>query len=70
MKTQAKIERELVKVRDLLKQCRDSGSDEDMLYGAQQALGWVLGQLQSPSKLAELIEDTAEVLDEMIEMQK
>ena len=65
-KTKAEIEVELVKVRGLLARLRARADvDEDdtsMLYGAQQALIWMLGRGGSPSDLQDLIEDLAEVL--------
>jgi hypothetical protein len=57
MKAKAAIEEELRKVRELLKQLRDENCDDDMLYGAQQALGWALGEAQSPSRLEKIIQN-------------
>ena len=56
MKNEIDIRRELREVRRLLAKARaearvDDDADIDMLYGAQQALGWVLEELGSPSDL-------------------
>lgn len=57
MRTKNEIERELRAVRKRLSEIRAAGSeDTDTLYGAQQALGWVLGELSSPTQLELLIE--------------
>jgi hypothetical protein len=48
----------------LLKQARDRGEYHAMLYGAQQALGWVLDQLQSPTELEKTIREVAKELDD------
>lgn len=60
MKTELDVRRELKEVRSLLEGARRSGrEDADMLYGAQQALGWVLDQLRSPSDMEKCILDVA-----------
>lgn len=64
MRTETEIEKELREVRRLLKTCRDGGDDEDMLYGAQQALGWVIEKLQSPSEFEVTIKHIAEWLEQ------
>ena len=59
MKTEAEIRQELQEVRKRLAKIRAVGSDDtETLYGAQQALGWVLGELGSPSDLERIIEQT------------
>jgi hypothetical protein len=66
MKTETEIEQELLEVRRLLAKRRDAGSeDTDMLYGAQQALGWVIEKLKSPSKLETTIERVADWLEQL-----
>lgn len=63
MRTLDEIEKELLEVRALLKKRRDDGSeDTDMLYGAQQALGWVIEKLRSPSEVEKAIERVAAAL--------
>jgi hypothetical protein len=56
MKTELEVRRELRAVRAMLKAKRDAGSeDTETLYSAQQALGWVLGELRSPTELESAI---------------
>lgn len=60
MKTKTEIEIETLKVRAMLEAARSRGDeDTDMLYGAQQALGWVLGELRSPTDLEDFVRTTA-----------
>lgn len=61
MKTRIEIERELTKVRRALKRHREAGleDDTDMLYGAQQALGWIVEGKQPMSRLQKTIEHIA-----------
>lgn len=53
MKTEKQIRAELALVRAAFKRDRDQGEENLVLYGAQQALGWVLGDLMAPSDLDE-----------------
>jgi hypothetical protein len=62
MTTEIEIVRELKRVRELLAAYRANGDNEDMLYGAQQALVWVLGRGISPSELEQAIQEIAEDL--------
>jgi len=63
MKTEAEIKKELRKVRALLAKKRKAGVDDvDILYGAQQALGWIVENLGSPSGLDRTIDRLAEDL--------
>ena len=57
MKTESEIRLELNEVRQLLSKLRANGlhDDIDMLYGAQQALGWILGELEPPSEMEKMI---------------
>jgi hypothetical protein len=64
MKSELEVQRELHSIRALLKPARDRGEYHAMLYGAQQALGWVLDQLQSPTELEKTIREVAKELDD------
>jgi hypothetical protein len=56
VKTEQQVRTELVRVREVLKRARDEdGEEEAVLYGAQQALGWVLGELRAPSQLEAIL---------------
>lgn len=56
MKTKAEVEQQLREVRAILEADRARGSkDTDMMYGAQQALGWVLGELKAPAEMEKFI---------------
>jgi hypothetical protein len=63
MRQELEVAKELKRVRDLLKEYRANKWDEDMLYGAQQALVWVMEQGISPSELEETIQFVAEYLE-------
>ena len=61
MRTEAEIREELSEVRRLRREAIEA-CDEDssaVLYSAQQALGWVLGELKSPSDLGMLLREVA-----------
>lgn len=64
MKTKNDVIVELIKVRGQLAKLRnDSGEDEtSMLYGAQQALVWMVNEGMSPSELHDVIHDLSEDL--------
>jgi hypothetical protein len=64
MKPRSELEIELVLVRGMLARLRqESGEDgTGILYGAQQALVWILEDKMSPSKLQDLIEEVADEL--------
>lgn len=63
MKTELEIRRELRAVRAMLEAKRVAGSeDTDTLYGAQQALGWMLGELRSPTELEAAVHAAAATL--------
>ena len=68
MKTQREIVSELRSVRTALASIRDEGSNTlmfgDMMYGAQQALVWMLDEGRSPSSLQCLIDELSETLDD------
>jgi hypothetical protein len=65
MKTADEIEFELSRVRQLLRLHRASGDEDNgMLYGAQQALGWIIEGLQSPSMLENTIAEVAQLLEQ------
>ena len=66
MKSRNDIIVELVKVRGQLAKLRNDSEDDntDMLYGAQQALVWMLEDGMSPSSLHDLIQDLAEEFDD------
>lgn len=64
MKTELDIARELKRVREQLAQWRANGWDDDLLYGAQQALIWMLGRGTPPSELEAVIMALAKELDE------
>ena len=61
-KSMSDVTIELVKVRELLATLRkESGEDNtEMLYGAQQALAWMLNEGDPPSRLWAIIEEIAE----------
>ena len=52
-------------VRKLLAECRVRGEDEDMLYGAQQALLWMLQRGISPTELEATIVAVAAELEDL-----
>lgn len=58
MQTALAVRRELDEVRARLARAREQHDDKaiDILWGAQQALGWVLGELHAMSTLADIIE--------------
>jgi hypothetical protein len=60
--TELEVARELKSVRRLLAEYRANGENDEMLYGAQQALVWVLGRGLSPSRLEEVIHEVAKEL--------
>jgi hypothetical protein len=62
MMRELEIARELKRVRTLLRQRRATDGETDILYGAQQALSWVLERGVSPSELVAVIEKLAEEL--------
>ena len=68
MRSRAEITVELVKVRAILAKLRsDDHGDEDstdMMYGAQQALAWLVEKAMSPSDLHDVISDLAEGLEQ------
>jgi hypothetical protein len=66
MRSRAEITVELVKVRAILAKLRsDDGEDStDMMYGAQQALAWLVEKAMSPSDLHDVISDLAEELEQ------
>jgi hypothetical protein len=59
VKTELEVRRELREVRKLLKALRAEGEDVDMMYGAQQALIWLLGDGKKPSELEKMIHELA-----------
>lgn len=60
MKTELEMRRELKSVRSLLAENRRNGIDIDILYGAQQALAWIIEEARSPSELESVIRQIAE----------
>jgi hypothetical protein len=63
MRTEQEIRQELKAVRDHLEKYRANECDDtEMLYGAQQALGWVLNELRAPSEVEDIIHSAAKVL--------
>jgi hypothetical protein len=58
--TKAEIARELRNVRALLRTKRANGEDISGLYGAQQALAWVVEGKMAPSKAEAMIDRIAE----------
>jgi hypothetical protein len=63
MKTELEIREELARMRILLQQARDRGDDTDILHGAQQALGWTLDELQSPTEFEATIRELQEATE-------
>jgi hypothetical protein len=63
MKTEVEIREELARIRILFQQARDQGDDTNILYGAQQALGWTLDELQSPTELEATIRELQEATE-------
>jgi len=60
MRTEEQVVHELQRVRARLRKARKKDADIDMLYSAQQALGWVLGTLRAPATLEDFIQKAAE----------
>ena len=60
VRAELEIARELKRVRKLLVEIRENGDDQKLMYGAQQALVWVLKQGISPSELDATISSVAE----------
>jgi hypothetical protein len=63
MKTEVEVRCELARVRHLLQQARDRGDEHGELYSAQQALGWVLDELQAPSDLEATIREVGAIIE-------
>ena len=68
VRTELEVARELKRVRKILADIRaDNGeagdADENIMYGAQQALVWMLRQGMSPIQLDAVILKLAEDLD-------
>lgn len=63
MRHELEIARELKKVRQLLQEYRANEWDDNMLYGAQQALVWVLKRGDSPSRLEATIDYVAAYME-------
>lgn len=59
-RTELEVARELKSVRKMLAKWRKAGEDEDLLYGAQQALLWVLKRGMSPTELEGAIQELAQ----------
>lgn len=55
MKTEAEAVAELAAIRKRLERDRSLNRNNELLYGAQQALGWMLNELGSPSELDDFI---------------
>jgi NAD-dependent SIR2 family protein deacetylase len=64
MRRELEIHQELKRVRKLLAQYRVNDWDDSLLYGAQQALVWMLEQGVSPSELEKTILEVAKDLEE------
>ena len=63
MRTEQEIRQELKAARDHLEKYQANECDDtEMLYGAQQALGWVLSKAKAPSEVEEIIQSAAKVL--------
>lgn len=65
MKQELEIARELKKVRVLLGELRANGENTSLMYGAQQALVWMMGQGMPPTELCGLIQRVAKALEEV-----
>ena len=63
MRTEQEIRQELKAVRGHLEKYRANECDDiQMLYGAQQALGWVLNEAKAPSEVEEIIQSAVKAL--------
>jgi hypothetical protein len=60
MKTRSAVLAELKRVRELLAVQQCDGDDTDLMYGAQQALVWILGEGAAPSYVGKVIEQLCE----------
>ena len=63
-KSRSEIEIQLLLVRAQLAKVRNDGEDEALLYGAQQALLWALGEGMSPSNVWGVVENFAGELND------
>ena len=67
MKSQNALRKELRSVRKILIHMHDRGEKEEcvMLFGAQQALAWALGDdMRSPSELEAIVTLAAKMIEE------
>lgn len=69
VRTELEVTRELKNVRKLLAEYRARGEDYEgatnILYGAQQALIWLLYKGDSPTRLEEIIREAEEIIQDM-----
>ena len=57
MKSRYQITQELESLRHLQRSKRHNGTRDDLICGSIQALGWILGQCESPSELEKRIDN-------------
>ncbi len=67
LKTEHEIKQELIAVRKLLDNARNDEDEQAVwaFYCAQQALGWVLGELCSVSKLEDVVMELANTASQL-----
>ena len=65
MKSETDIQRELFNIKRMLAEMRTNSNidstETDMLYGAEQALSWVIGGFRSPTEVEEIIREAADM---------